>query len=124
MMICSCCGGNMSEGTTTFYVLKSDDCYVVRDAPALVCDTCDHAVFSQETTRKIERYCSGRLIPAKRHGKVWAFDWGEPEVHGASYGSVPNDTRDKDISLSINLKGTELVANVICLGVSSTYPGR
>ena len=63
---CSCGKGKLRKGTTDFSVNVAGDTIVIKDVPAYVCDNCDEAFFSIETSRKIDeamrKYRSAKLL--------------------------------------------------------------
>ncbi len=69
----------MEESKTTFTVVKDNDVYVVKSVPCLECPVCGHISFTQSTSKKLDSYVSGRVIPAKQ-SKARIFNWGDPVV--------------------------------------------
>lgn len=51
---CPVCGGEMTEGTTTFTVDLGFGVVVVRDVPARVCSLCGDASFSDAVAQALE----------------------------------------------------------------------
>ena len=78
-MNCNICGNLMVDAFTTFTVLRDGAVYVVENVPCLECPICDHISFIQDVASKLERYCSGRVLPEKTI-KAWAYRWGTPIV--------------------------------------------
>lgn len=78
-MKCNHCGNIMETSKTTFSVVKDEAVYVVKNVPCLECPNCGDISYSQDTAKELDRYVSGRVIPAKQ-SKAWIFQWGDPVV--------------------------------------------
>lgn len=48
-----CRNGSLVEGTTTVTLERQGALVVIRDVPALVCDSCDDYFLSEATTREV-----------------------------------------------------------------------
>jgi YgiT-type zinc finger domain-containing protein len=75
-MNCNHCGNVMEESKTTFTVVRDNDVYVVKRVPCIACQVCGHVSFTQSTSKELDRYVSGRVIPPKQ-SNAWIFNWGE-----------------------------------------------
>ncbi len=64
--LCLCGRGRLHEGFTELKVRVQDTLLVIRNVPARVCDLCDEAYISPETSRRIdgimEKYHAGKLV--------------------------------------------------------------
>ncbi len=78
-MNCVNCGNQMVDAFTAFTILREGGVYVTEDVPCLECPVCEHVAFTQEVARKLERYSSGRTLPASTY-RAWVFKWGTPIV--------------------------------------------
>ncbi len=47
-----CCKGKLREGFTEFIVKVKNEVIVIKDVPALVCDCCDEAYITPETSER------------------------------------------------------------------------
>ncbi len=54
LMRCPICGGDMTEGTTTFTVDLGFGVVVIRDVPARVCALCGDASFSDAVAEALD----------------------------------------------------------------------
>ena len=63
---CSRCAGKMREGRHDFMARVEDEIVVVKDVPALICDTCGEVEYTLETSREIDAimkdFLAGRLL--------------------------------------------------------------
>lgn len=63
---CCRCAGKMGEGRHDFMARVGDEMVVVKDVPALICDTCDEVEYTLETSREIDAimkdFFAGRLL--------------------------------------------------------------
>ena len=78
-MNCNHCGNVMEESKTTFTVVRGNDVYVVKSVPCIECPVCGHVSYTQSTSKKLDRYVSGRVSPAKQ-SKARIFNWDEPVI--------------------------------------------
>jgi len=69
----------MEHSSTTFSVVKDEAVYIVKNVPCLECHVCGQISYSQETAKELDRYVSGRAIPA-RQIKAWIYQWGDAVV--------------------------------------------
>jgi YgiT-type zinc finger domain-containing protein len=76
-MRCNHCGNILEESKTTFTVVKDNDVYVVKSVPCLECPVCGHVSYTQSTSKKLDRYVSGGVSPAKQ-SMALIFIWGDP----------------------------------------------
>jgi YgiT-type zinc finger domain-containing protein len=62
---CCCCAGKMREGRHDFMARIGDEIIVIKDIPALICDTCGEVEYTLEVSREIDRirkeFLAGRL---------------------------------------------------------------
>ncbi|MBI4338602.1 MAG: hypothetical protein HY680_01470 [Chloroflexi bacterium] len=70
----------MEAGQSTFTVVKSNTVYVVTNVPSYVCPDCGHTAFNQETTKRLESFASGRMLPLKAPIRAWVYDWFDPSA--------------------------------------------
>ena len=61
-----CCGtGKMHEGRHDFMARVEDEIIVIKDVPALICDTCGEVEYTLEISREIDQmmkeFFAGRL---------------------------------------------------------------
>ena len=63
---CCCGAGKMREGRHDFIARVGDEIVVVKDVPALICDTCGEVEYTLETSREIDAimndFFAGRLL--------------------------------------------------------------
>jgi len=63
---CCCSTGKMGEGRNDFMARAGDEIVVVKDVPALICDTCGEVEYTLETSREIDAimkdFIAGRLL--------------------------------------------------------------
>ncbi len=63
---CCCSTGKMGEGRHDFIARVGDEIVVVKDVPALICDTCGEVEYTLETSREIDvimkDFFAGRLL--------------------------------------------------------------
>lgn len=63
---CCRCSGKMYEGRHDFMARVGDGILVVKDVPALICDTCGEVEYTLETSREIDAimkdFFAGRLL--------------------------------------------------------------
>jgi len=63
---CCCSTGKMGEGRHDFMARVGDEIVVVKDVPALICDTCGEVEYTLETSREIDvimkDFFAGRLL--------------------------------------------------------------
>ncbi|HNX08674.1 MAG TPA: type II toxin-antitoxin system MqsA family antitoxin [Methanothrix sp.] len=52
---CCCCAGKMREGRHDFMARIGEEIIVIKDIPALICDTCGEVEYSLEVSREIDR---------------------------------------------------------------------
>ena len=70
---CSCCYGKLTQGITDFMVNMGNEIVVIKNVPALICDSCGEKYFSADVSRRIDivmdQYQAGKLksntIPAR-----------------------------------------------------------
>ena len=64
--LCLCGRGKLHDGFTELKIKVQDTLLVVKNVPARVCDLCDEAYISPETSRQIDeimqKYRAGRLV--------------------------------------------------------------
>jgi len=51
---CRCGAGKMGEGKHDFMARVGDEIVVIKDVPALICDTCGEVEYTLETSREID----------------------------------------------------------------------
>ena len=63
---CCCCAGKMREGRHDFIARVMDKIIVIKDVPALICDTCGEVEYTLEVSREIDvimkEFFAGRLL--------------------------------------------------------------
>ena len=63
---CCHCAGKMREGRHDFMARVGDEIVVIRDVPALICDTCGEIEYTLEVSREIDvimkDFFEGRLL--------------------------------------------------------------
>jgi YgiT-type zinc finger domain-containing protein len=63
---CCCCAGKMLEGRHDFMARVVDEIIVIRDVPALICNTCGEVEYTLEVSREIDvimkEFFAGRLL--------------------------------------------------------------
>ena len=63
---CCCCAGKMREGRHDFMARVVDEIIVIKDVPALICDTCGEVEYTLEVSREIDvimkEFFAGRLL--------------------------------------------------------------
>ncbi len=63
---CCCGAGKMGEGKHDFMARVGDEIVVVKDIPALICDTCGEVEYTLEISREIDAimkdFLAGRLL--------------------------------------------------------------
>ncbi len=63
---CCCSTGKMGESRHDFMARAGDEIVVVKDVPALICDTCGEVEYTLETSREIDAimkdFFAGRLL--------------------------------------------------------------
>jgi len=63
---CCCGAGKMGKGRHDFMARVGDEIVVVKDVPALICDTCGEVEYTLETSREIDAimkdFFAGRLL--------------------------------------------------------------
>ncbi|MEI8002754.1 MAG: type II toxin-antitoxin system MqsA family antitoxin [Methanothrix sp.] len=63
---CCCCAGKMHEGRHDFMTRVGNEIVVVKDVPALICDTCGEVEYTLEVSREIDvimkDFFAGRLL--------------------------------------------------------------
>ncbi len=63
--LCLCGKGRLREGFTELKIRVQNTLLVIKNVPARICDLCDEAYISPETSRRIdevmEKYRAGRL---------------------------------------------------------------
>ncbi len=74
--LCPVCGGEKTDGSTSFTVDFSKGIVVVRDVPAAVCNQCGEEWISDETAKKLEEITT----QAKKQNQ---------EIFMVKYGSYP-----------------------------------
>ena len=52
--LCAICGGNKTEGGTTYTVSVGSGVLVVKDVPARLCEQCGEAWLDDETMKRLE----------------------------------------------------------------------
>jgi YgiT-type zinc finger domain-containing protein len=61
-----CCSGKMREGRHNFMAKVGDEIVVIKDVPALICDTCGEFEYTLEVSREIDiimkEFFAGRLL--------------------------------------------------------------
>ncbi len=103
MMNCNICGNLMVDAFTTFTVRRDGSVYVVENVPCLECPVCEHISFIQDVAVKLEKYCSGRVLPEKTIA-AWGYRWGNLIIEIPKEGNV---TSTKNIPLSPTMLGTQ-----------------
>ena len=65
-MICCRCAGKMREGKHDFMARVGDEIIVIKDVPALICDTCGEVEYMLEVSKEIDvimkDFFAGRLL--------------------------------------------------------------
>jgi|WetSurMetagenome_2_1015567.scaffolds.fasta_scaffold328437_3 YgiT-type zinc finger domain-containing protein len=63
---CCRCSGKMREGRHDFMARVGKEIVVIKDIPALICDTCGEVEYTQEISREIDvimkEFFAGRLL--------------------------------------------------------------
>jgi YgiT-type zinc finger domain-containing protein len=63
---CCCCSAKMREGKHDFMARVGDEIVVIKDVPALICDTCGEVEYTLEVSREIDvimkDFFAGRLL--------------------------------------------------------------
>jgi YgiT-type zinc finger domain-containing protein len=63
---CCCGAGKMREGRHDFTARVGNEIVVIKDVPALVCDTCGEVEYTQDVSREIDvitkDFFAGRLL--------------------------------------------------------------
>ncbi len=63
---CCCCADKMREGRHDFMARVGDEIIVIKDVPALICDTCGEVEYTLEVSREIDMimkdFFAGRLL--------------------------------------------------------------
>lgn len=63
---CCRCSGKMHEGEHDFMVRAGNEIVVIKDVPALICDTCGEVEYTLEVSREIDvimkEFFAGRLL--------------------------------------------------------------
>jgi YgiT-type zinc finger domain-containing protein len=63
---CCRCAGKMREGKHDFMARVGDEIIVIKDTPALICDTCSEVEYTLEVSREIDAvmkdFFAGRLM--------------------------------------------------------------
>jgi len=63
---CCRCAGKMREGKHDFMARVGDEIVVIKDVPALICDTCGEVEYTLEVSREIDaimkEFFAGRLL--------------------------------------------------------------
>ena len=63
---CCRCKGKMHEGRHDFMARVENEILVIKDVPALICDTCDEVEYTLEISREIDvimkDFFAGRLL--------------------------------------------------------------
>jgi YgiT-type zinc finger domain-containing protein len=63
---CCHCAGKMREGRHDFMARVGDEIVVIKDVPALICDTCGEIEYTLEVSREIDvimkDFFAGRLL--------------------------------------------------------------
>ena len=77
-MNCNHCGSRMVDSLTTFTVVRANDVIVTEDVPCLECPVCGHISFTQDVSKKLELYNSGRVSSRREPRKALIFKWGDP----------------------------------------------
>jgi len=64
--LCLCGRGKLHDGLTELRIREEDTLLVIKNVPARVCNLCDEAYISPDTSRQIdeimEKYRAGRLV--------------------------------------------------------------
>ncbi len=76
-MNCVRCGTQMADALTTFTMVKDGQVYMVESVPCLECATCEETAFALDVAAKLEKYCSGRVLPT-RATNAWVYRWDTP----------------------------------------------
>ena len=53
---CCCCAGKMREGRHDFMARVVDEIIVIKDIPALICDTCGEVEYTLEVSKDAQAY--------------------------------------------------------------------
>ena len=63
---CCCYAGKMREGRHDFMARVVDEIIVIKDVPALICDTCGEVEYTREVSKEIDvimtEFFAGRLL--------------------------------------------------------------
>jgi len=63
---CCCCAGKMRESKHNFMARVGNEVIVIKDVPALICDTCGEVEYTLEVSRQIDtimkEFFAGRLL--------------------------------------------------------------
>jgi len=93
----------MVDAFTTFTVLRDGAVYVVENVPCLECPICEHISFIQDVAIKLERYCSGRILPEKMTTAL-VYRWGTPITE---IPTMVNKSSTENIPFSLTDLGTQ-----------------
>ena len=78
---CCRCSGKMREGRHDFMARVGDEIVVIKDVPALICDTCGEVEYTLEVSREIDvimkEFFAGRLL-----AKPWRRGWSHSSPSG------------------------------------------
>lgn len=101
-MKCNHCGNLMVDAVTNFTMLKDGTVYVIENVPCLECPVCEQISFTQEVAGKLERYCSGRILPY-RMANAWVYRWGTPIIEVTM---MDKEASTENTPLSVSIRGT------------------
>jgi YgiT-type zinc finger domain-containing protein len=72
-----CSAGKMREGRHDFMARAGDEILVIKDVPALICDTCGEVEYTLEVSREIDvimkEFFAGRLLAKPLAAREIAF---------------------------------------------------
>src|SRR5713226_8346539 len=62
---CHVCGGEMVHAQVTYCFCDEQHPFIVRDVPALVCQSCGERAYSTQTLADLERVRDGQAVPSR-----------------------------------------------------------
>ena len=104
--ICPCCSEQMTPGHSMFTVLKKEAAYAVRGVPCFECRRCGYTAYTQQTTKKLEKLTSGRVLPYRPALRAWVYEWEDPiELADRDFTFIENKTYARAGTRADNLVG-------------------
>lgn len=96
---CCRCSGKMREGRHDFIARIGDEIIVIKDVPALICDSCGEVEYGLEASREIERIREDLLA-----GRLGKRPQEAREIALRPQGSRINFINEFNFKLSIKVK--------------------